>query len=458
MAESRVSTFALEVLNSGGVSNARVTSFAIQVLMSEATSSAQTVNLGTGSLTYTGRQPAVLVDQFVEPGPGAFTYSGQAPNVLNSQDIDLGAGALVFDGQPLNLFVGAAVFPNPGSLTYSGGQPFVSNDAFAAATQSALLLLGEVEPSARASQSAVMMVGEVIPDVRATQSAILVLVDAQPCVSRRADVWVIERRDGERLAFTSHDLPLPFGDLTATPCASLTPTAIEQASEISGVGNMELQGLISSARITEADLYAGLYDDAFVEVWRVSWSSDIPESPVRMAAGWWGNLSHGDEGFSAEVLGPGSRIQQQALVQMVTPGCRRDFGSPQAELPPGGCGVNRESYLVEGEVLTVRNRGRFTASLGPDTAPQYANGLVRWLSGPNAGTSTEVKTVDFDTGQIDLWIPTGFLPNVGDDFELLPGCDRLPETCKLYGNYINFGGFPDVPGTDAISETPDAKL
>jgi uncharacterized phage protein (TIGR02218 family) len=457
MAEARVTTAGIEVLTPGATTT-RVTTAGIEVLRTVATSSAQVIDLGTGALAYAGQQPLLLVDQIVEPGNGALVYTGQQPNVINSQFIDLGTGALDFTGQAPNVFLGAVVLPSPGALTYSGQQPFVANDAFAAATQSALLLLGEVLPQTRASQSAVMMVGEIVPDVKATQSAILVLVDAQPCVSRRADVWVITRRDGEVLAFTSHDLPIQFGELTATPCSSLTPSAIEQASEIQGIGNMELQGLVSSSRITEADLYAGLYDDAFVEVWRVSWEPELPEPPIRMAAGWWGNLTHGEEGFSAEILGPGARIQQQALVQMVTPGCRRVFGSPQAELPPGGCGVNRETYLVEGEVLTVRNRGRFTASLGPDTAPQYANGLIRWLSGPNAGTSTEVKSVDFDTGSIDLWLPTGFLPNVGDDFELLPGCDRLPETCKLYSNYINFGGFPDVPGTDAISETPDAKL
>jgi uncharacterized phage protein (TIGR02218 family) len=459
MAESRVSTFALEVLNSGDVSDARVSSFAIQVLMSEATSSSQVIDIGTGTLTYTGQAPGLIIDQIVDIGPDALVYSGQAPNVINSQFVEIPAGELSFDGQAPNVFLGLVVLPGAGALTYSGGQPFVSNDAFVAATQSALILLGEVQPETRASQSAVMMVGEIVPDVKATQSAILVLVDAQPCVSRRADVWIIERRDGERLAFTSHDLPVAFGGLTATPCASLTPTAIEQASEISGVGNMELQGLISSARITEADLFGGLYDDAFVEVWRVSWDPALPEPPVRMAAGWWGNLQHGEEGFSAEVLGPGSRLQQQALVQMVTPGCRRDFGSPQAELPPGGCGVNRESYKVEGEVLAAANRARFTFSFGaPGTAPQYANGLVRWLSGPNAGINCEVKTVDFGAGELVLWSPPPFLPNPGDDFDLLPGCDKLPETCKLYSNFINFGGFPDVPGTDAISETPDAKL
>jgi uncharacterized phage protein (TIGR02218 family) len=458
MAEARVTTAGIEVLTPGETTT-RVTTAGIEVLRTVATSSAQIIDLGTGALTYSGQAPALFIDQIVEPGVGAFTYSGQAPNVINSQFIDLGTGALVFAGQAPNVFLGAVVLPSPGTLTYAGGQPFVANDAFVAATQSALMVLGEVTPETRASQSAIMMVGEIVPDVKATQSAILVLVDAQPCVSRRADIWIIHRRDGVSLAFTGHDLPIRFGDLVATPCGSLTPTAVEQAAEISSVGNLELAGLVSSAHITEADLYGGLYDDAFVEVWRVSWEPELPEPPIRMAAGYWGNLRHGDEGFSAEILGPAARLQQQALVQTVTPGCRRVFGSPAGELPPGGCGVDLEARKRTGEIDFVRNRASFTATIaaGPDS-PQWANGTVEFLSGPNAGQIVEVKSANLGTGEIVLWTPTSFLPNVGDDFELRPGCDKLVATCKLYSNYINFGGFPDIPGTDAISETPDAKL
>jgi uncharacterized phage protein (TIGR02218 family) len=47
---------------------------------------------------------------------------------------------------------------------------------------------------------------------------------------------------------------------------------------------------------------------------------------------------------------------------------------------------------------------------------------------------------------------------LGDEYEARPGCDKTPETCKTkFSNFANFGGFPDVPGRDAISKTPDSK-
>jgi uncharacterized phage protein (TIGR02218 family) len=412
-----------------------------------------------GTLEVQGLAPDIEVLASVTPLPGELIIQGFAPELDSTLEVSPISGALEVQGAAPEVFSGITITPEPGELIISGAAPFIALNLEAVATQSAVLLLGDVQPEVKATQSAILMLGEIVPAVKASQSAIMVLVDAQPCVSRRADVWVIHRRDGVSLAFTGHDRPIQFGELVATPCGSLTPTAVEQAAEISSVGNLELAGLVTSSLITEADLYGGLYDDALVEVWRVSWDAQLPEPPIRMAAGYWGNLRHGDDGFSAEILGPAARLQQQALVQMVTPGCRRVFGSPQGRLPPGGCGVDLEARKRSGEIDAVRNRAAFTATIaaGPDS-PQWANGTVEFLSGPNAGQIVEVKSADLGTGEITLWTPTSFLPNVGDDFELRPGCDKLAATCKLYANYINFGGFPDIPGTDAISETPDAKL
>jgi len=47
---------------------------------------------------------------------------------------------------------------------------------------------------------------------------------------------------------------------------------------------------------------------------------------------------------------------------------------------------------------------------------------------------------------------------VGDTYTAKPGCDKSAEICKTkFDNFINFGGFPDVPGQDRIASTPDAK-
>jgi hypothetical protein len=85
---------------------------------------------------------------------------------------------------------------------------------------------------------------------------------------------------------------------------------------------------------------------------------------------------------------------------------------------------------------------------------------VIWTSGRNAGVTCEVKSVDFAApATIELWALCPFMPELGDTLVLQPGCDLSESTCKqVYGNLINFGGFAEVPGNDALARTPIAKI
>lgn len=390
------------------------------------------------------------------------------PSFIPPTTVLPGAGALEVQGYAPALTRGAAVTPDAGELVVTGYAPLVNA---VAASQLAALVLGSIPvearasslaslvlgepppPEVRASAQASLVLGEVIPGQRVSQQALLVLAEWRPCTTYRAQLWKITRRDGEVFTFTSHDEDIAWGDgLTYRACASLQPTASESSSTLGSVGNIELSGIIADDAITEADLYGGLFDDAFVTVWLVSWG-DVADSPVRLAAGWTGALSQGEAGFQMEVLGPGQRLGQNAIVQMVTPGCRWVFGDAR-------CGVDREALKLEGVTQASRDRSTFRAELNADTSDlQWENGLVRWTSGRNAGLENEVKTVDFATGEIVLWALTSFVPEYGDAFDLLPGCDKLKGGgCKVYENVINFGGFAEVPGADSILETPDAKV
>ena len=47
---------------------------------------------------------------------------------------------------------------------------------------------------------------------------------------------------------------------------------------------------------------------------------------------------------------------------------------------------------------------------------------------------------------------------VGDTFQLLPGCDKSFEQCKAkFDNSANFRGFPHLPGNDAAYNYADGK-
>lgn len=413
-----------------------------------------TVNPGAGDLVVTGSAPAVIGEQTVEPGAGSLIITGSAPIVATTGEAYPLTGQLVVTGQAPTIFNGIYALPSPGHLVVTSGAPevLIFTEASALVSQTAVLAIAEPPPPpARISQQAVLGIGYVIPEVAVSQQAILVIAHGGPCVTSRCQIWTITRRDGRVFRYTSHDEDVQFGLETYKACHSLNPSASENASSLGSVGNIELVGIIDDDGISEADLYGGRFDDAYVTVDLIAWGSPV-EAPRRLASGWTGKLSQGDTSFNMEVLGSSSRLEQQALTQPYAPGCRWIFGDSR-------CGVDVEAKKLAGQITSVASRARFGAELsGGPGAWQWANGRVRFLTGPNAGQVLEVKTVDFDTGLITLWPSAAMLPTAGDEFELLPGCDLAKDGgCSVYANVINFGGFPDVPGEDAMLETPNAQ-
>lgn len=338
------------------------------------------------------------------------------------------------------------------------------------ATQVVRQVIGEGPlPAARATQIVRQTIGAINPGTRATQVVRQIIADAIPCATKWCQCWRIFRLDGVVMRFTSLDEDFEWGNDIYDTCGGLTPSAAESASTVGQVGNIELAGIISSDKITEEDLYGGVYDDAFVEVWLVPYEVTAGEVPRRLAAGWTGNLTHTANNFNMEVTGPGARLDQQALTEVVTPTCRWVFGDSR-------CTIDLEALKKASIVSAAIDRGQFLADIsegsegagmfsgegdpgsGTEDGIQWANGRARWTTGRNTGQTTEVKTVDFTTGKIVLWKLPSYLPVPGDEFDLLPGCAQDAHTCQfVYNNYLNFGGFRDVPGDDSIDATPDAK-
>lgn len=322
----------------------------------------------------------------------------------------------------------------------------------ARASQAGLVALVSVTPEARASQAGLVAVAAIQPDIFVSQAGLIVIGRLANCSSRRCQLWTLERTDGVTLRFTSHDEPVWFSGQLYEACGSLNETASEQSSDQGSVGSIELSGILSSDHITEEDIYAGKYDDAFVQVWRASWDSDN-DTINRVAAGWTGAVSQGEQGFKAEVLGPGARMLQKALLQTVTPNCRFDYGDPAT------CGVDAEARAIGGAVTNAISRSFMYADIiDPANGSQWDRGKIRWVYGANAGQVCRVREVHFDTGLIIFWDRPGYTPEPGDDFILLPGCDKgFDGGCAVYNNRLRFGGYPDVPGQDAIAQVPLAK-
>lgn len=79
----------------------------------------------------------------------------------------------------------------------------------------------------------------------------------------------------------------------------------------------------------------------------------------------------------------------------------------------------------------------------------FAYGVVKWLTGLNAGEQMEVKA--FSPGLVTLVMPMIYPINPGDTYTIVAGCDKQFGTCKTrWNNIVHFRGEPFVPGTDTI--------
>ncbi|MCF6216070.1 MAG: DUF2163 domain-containing protein [Emcibacter sp.] len=255
--------------------------------------------------------------------------------------------------------------------------------------------------------------------------------------------WILTRRDGVRLAFTTHDREIYFDNLTFSPVNSFLPSMVSSTNSLN-VDNLEVQAILSSDGLTEKDIRAGLFDHGRISIFQVNWQ-DLSMGKISVRHGWLGEFTLKDQNFTVEIRGLAQKLQQ-VIGHLYSPECRADLGTDN-------CHVNMEKYTALGSVTEVLGRDSFADVNKLEASGWYDYGYIRWLRGGNAGIMSEVKT--FTGGQFILYDRPPELIMVGDLFLAVAGCDKRSVTCKSkFQNFENFKGEIAIPGTDALYNYP----
>jgi uncharacterized phage protein (TIGR02218 family) len=259
--------------------------------------------------------------------------------------------------------------------------------------------------------------------------------------------WLLRRGDGAAMGFTDHDRALAFDGVTFEAATGFTASDVQSSLGLS-VDNLTLAGALSSAALNEADLAAGLYDNAAFRLWRVNWAD--PGQRVLMKSGTLGEVTRAGGAFQAELRG---------LAQALNQPTGRAFGRLcDADLGDARCGVALAP--MAGVVTQAADARRFSAGgLDGTAAGDLTGGRLLFTSGANAGRAMEVKrhTKSGDSDGIELWQTLSQAIAPGDGFTVTPGCDKRLATCRdRFGNTANFRGFPHMPGNDAVLAAPAA--
>jgi uncharacterized phage protein (TIGR02218 family) len=256
--------------------------------------------------------------------------------------------------------------------------------------------------------------------------------------------WRLQRRDGVVQGFTDHDHDLAFDGTLFEAASGFEASEIRDSLGL-GVDNLEVTSALSSERLAEADLSAGLYDDARVEIFRVNWAE--PSQRVLMRAGSIGEVRREGLAFAAEVRGLAHYLQQPKgrLFQYT---CDADLGDAR-------CKVALATFTAQGSITQAASAARFTAAgLDAFASDWFTRGLLTFTSGAAAGQRVEVKGHRLAAGvvTIELWQPAREPLLAGQTFTIVAGCDKTLAACRAkFTNAVNYRGFPHMPGNDFVA-------
>ena len=262
---------------------------------------------------------------------------------------------------------------------------------------------------------------------------------------------VLAAKDGTRARFTSVDLPqtidLGLGAGAEICADSMVLSGITLAAGLDA-SFAELRGPVGPV-LTRAALEGGKWTDA--EAWLVR---------VWPGIAGWAPLLRGkvreprveDPHFVLQIRNQADGFNQ-ALEQLVSGYCRFRFGSVQC----GGTPVTAAAT-----VTAVTDALHFAVSYAGSFASGYFQfGEAAFTSGVLNGVVAEALFGFTQSapgaGAVALDTPLPALPVIGMTLTLKQGCPKIRSACiARQGNATNFGGEPDVPGSEKVWQFPGA--
>lgn len=265
--------------------------------------------------------------------------------------------------------------------------------------------------------------------------------------------WAVARRDGVVLGFTDHDCDLAFEGIQFRAGSGLTARALQQVTGLA-VDNAEAVGALSDAALRAEDLQAGRYDGAEVRLWMVNWQ-DVGARMLRFR-GHLGEVAQSGISFRAELRGLTEALNRP-MGRVIQKGCDAVLGDARCGFDltrPGYAGTFTVLAVTEGRKLRLEGAGGFEPGW-------FERGQAQIVTGAAAGLTGTVKADRVLGSQrvVELWEEPGQALAVGDQLRLVAGCDRRAVTCRMkFDNFLNFRGFPHVPGEDWIMASPQREI
>jgi uncharacterized phage protein (TIGR02218 family) len=183
--------------------------------------------------------------------------------------------------------------------------------------------------------------------------------------------------------------------------------------------------------------WAGIFDGARVAVDRAFMTAvDGVVGTINWFTGHVGDVETGRTRLIMKGRSLLDLLTQQMPRRLYQAACTHVFGDAM-------CLFDRTTLAANVTAATA-DQNSVVAGLSPNPATLYDNGTILGLTGLNAGFRRTIGGMQGGTAFfLKPWI---FPVAIGDQFQLLPGCDLTVATCDgTFGNIIHFGGDPYIP-------------
>lgn len=262
-----------------------------------------------------------------------------------------------------------------------------------------------------------------------------------------AAALIITRTDGVRLGFTSHD---EDKKVLGVVCSSKPGLDISNLviTEGTAVGNLELTTLHDEEVFKDIDIRNGVWKNALFGIYRFNWA-DLSMAPEALLTGITGNVDLKHSTVVVELLD--LRLWLQPTIGWVgSKTCRYDLGVYDGV--NSLCPVDLADFTYSFTITELIDNQTFRDDALLFDNDWFTEGLVRFLTGLNAGLIRKVKMSQSD-GLVQL-VEGMILPlSIGDTGEIIAGCmKRHVEDCiNKFDVGIDFGGEPHMPDVDDVT-------
>lgn len=271
--------------------------------------------------------------------------------------------------------------------------------------------------------------------------------------------------DGTTFQFAAypHDITMSNGEVYKSNQGYEPTQIVIESTATSAV--WDLYGFFDVAGVDRDQVASNLMDNARVYYFATSWANPV-EDEEEISLGIMGKAFMDDGKYKIEVMGLIDATTQSVgstcgplcpwtlfdenLDGDVIPYERSRCTGPRAAQD----GPLLASYKVTGTVTSVTSQKVWADSSRAEAADYFSYGAVKWTTGANAGLPSRPIKKHEASGVITFYEATHYPIQVGDQYEMIPGCDkRLSGDCVTkYSNAINNGGLEMMSPPSAYKE------